>query len=133
VGIALALPGLIGGLAARFVARLIERVWDEPARKALEGLVPDERRGNIGTFLDSHFYSIATLAGSAVLIIFFRVVAAGIMSEYQSVIMYLAIAGAAGVAAFAAALALRRVYDKSLLNWRLARSRRKSVLDGIDF
>lgn len=132
-GIALAVPGLLGGLASRFVARLVERVWDEPARKALEGLIPDERRGNIGTFLDSHFYSIATLVGSAVLMVMFRAVALGMMSEYQSAVLYLAIAGAAGLGALTAALALRKVYDKSLLNWRLSRSRRKSVLDGIDF
>ena len=133
VGIALAIPGLIGGLAARFTARLVERVWDEPARKALQGLVPDERRGNIGTFLDSHFYSISTLVGSVVLIIFFRIVAVGMLTEVQSTYIYMSLAGAAGIGALWAALALRKVYDTSLLNWRLSRSRRRSVLDGIEF
>lgn len=133
VGIALAIPGLIGGLAARFTARLVERVWDEPARKSLQGLIPDERRGNIGTFLDSHFYSISTLAGSVLLIIFFRTVTVGILTEFQSIVIYMTIAGLAGTGALLAALALRKVYDTSLLNWRLSRARRRSVLDGIEF
>jgi hypothetical protein len=32
-----------------------------------------------------------------------------------------------------ATVLMRRIYEKSLLNWRLARSRRKSALDGIEF
>ncbi len=133
VGIALAVPGLIGGLAARFIARLVERVWDEPARKSLQGLIPDERRGNIGTFLDSHFYSISTLVGSILLIFLFRSVTVGMLTEFQSMVIYMTIAGAAGIGALWAALALRKVYDASLLNWRLSRARRRSVLDGIEF
>ena len=39
----------------------------------------------------------------------------------------------AGVAAIFVSIYLRKVYDTSMLNYRLARSRRKSVLDGIEF
>ena len=132
-GVALLIPGLLGGLAARFIARLVERVWDEPARKSLEGLIPDERRGNISTFLDSHFYSLSTFFGSVFLIILFQIVAAGLLTQYQSIVLYLVVAGLAGLGALWTSLALRKDYDKSLLNWRLSRSHRRSVLDGIEF
>ena len=55
------------------------------------------------------------------------------LTEYQSTVIYLLTAGAAGIGALWASLALRKVYDKSLLNWRLSRARRRSVLDGIEF
>jgi len=66
------------------------------------------------------------------LIILFQIVAIGLLSEYQSVLIYLSTAGLAGIGALWAAYSLRKVYDTSLLNWRLSRSRRRSVLDGID-
>ena len=133
-GLALALPGLIGGAAARFLARLVQRAWDEPARKSLENLVPDERRGRISAFIDSYFYALSTILGCLILGLLLLISALTSRLSPQAVtVVYLSLAGVAALGAVAGGILLRRGYDKSLLNWRLSRSRRKSVLDGLEF
>ncbi|MEW5872741.1 MAG: Npt1/Npt2 family nucleotide transporter [Chloroflexota bacterium] len=131
--VALGLPGLIGAAISRFVARTVYVAWDEPARKSLQGLVPDERRGRISTFMDSYFGAFATLFGCFLLIILLGTVSVGWLGESVISYIYLGVALATAVGSLLAGLRLRKVYDQSLLNWRLARSKRKSVLDGIDF
>ncbi len=132
-GMALALPGLIGGVAGRFLARLVEWSWDEPVRKSAQGLIPDERRGRVSAFLDSYIYAFSTIIGCILLIALFLVNAIGALPPTLVTPTYLVIAILAAVGAVMMALRLRSVYDKSLLNWRLSRSRRKSVLDEIEF
>lgn len=132
-GLALALPGLAGGAAGRFLARLLQRAWDEPARKSTENLVPDERRGRVSALLDSYLYAIATIAGCLLLAVLFLITSLGWVSAQTATWCYLGVAAVAAVGALVAAVRLRSQYDSSLLNWRLARSRRKSVLDGIEF
>ena len=129
-GLALLAPGLAGAAGGRFLARFVERAWDEPLRKATLALVPDERRGRISVFLDSYFFTAATLAGSVLLLLIFQL-RGGLPVSAQ--ITALAVAALAAAGAVWASLRARSAYGASLLNWRLARSRRKSVLDGIDF
>jgi ATP/ADP translocase len=133
VGTALAWPGLLGGAVGRFLARLVEWAWDEPVRKSAQGLIPDERRGRVSAFLDSYIYSFSTIIGCIVLIGLFLATAMGWLPEQFVAPVYLIMAIMAALGAVAMALRLRSVYDKSLLNWRLSRSRRKSVLDKIEF
>jgi MFS family permease len=130
-GIALLLPNLVGAAISRFAARFGERAWDEPVRKATLALVPDERRGRISTILDSYSFSIATIVGSAILLIIFQ--AEEYFTEISPVYVYMAVAAVASSGAIWSSRRARASYDASLLNWRLSRSRRKSVLDGIDF
>ena len=40
---------------------------DIPARKAFEGLVPDERRGRVSAFLDGMLYSLGAVLGAMLL------------------------------------------------------------------
>jgi len=126
--IALVAPGLAGAAGGRFLARFVERAWDEPLRKATLALVPDERRGRISAFLDSYFFIAATLAGSVILLVLFRT---GQPAWARASALAVALAASLGALWFG--LRARAVYDASLLNWRLSRPRRKSVLDGIDF
>ncbi len=133
VGGALALPGLVGAAGGRFLARLIQYAWDEPARKLVENLVPDERRGRVSTFLDTYYYAVATIFGCLVMGALVLLSLLGVLAEQTVIVIYLAMAGLASAGAVWSALRLRAVYDQSLLNWRLSRSRRKSVLDGIEF
>jgi ATP/ADP translocase len=129
-GLALMAPGLAGAAGGRFLARFVERAWDEPLRKATLALVPDERRGRISVFLDSYFFTAATIAGSVLLLLLIRL---DLSSVFSARMAALVIATLAAAGAVWAAVRARSAYDASLLNWRLARSRRKSVLDGIDF
>jgi hypothetical protein len=128
-----AVPALIGAAGGRFLGRVIQRGWDEPVRKSAQGLVPDERRGRVSTFIDSYFYSTATLITAALLLGLLQLGTAGIVSQETVVIIYLAAAGVAAVGSFYATIRMRAVYAQDLLNWRLARSRRKSVLDDLSF
>jgi hypothetical protein len=128
--IALAVPGFWGGAVARFGARLIQRGWEEPARKIFQGLIPDEKRGRISAFMDSYIYAIATIIGCIILIV--GLLLENMLSPALVLTGTLAVAGIAGLISFVAILRMREVFEESLLNWRFARSRRKSVLDKID-
>ena len=131
--LALAVPALLGAATSRFIARTVFTAWDDPARKSLQGLVPDERRGRISAFMDSYFITTATVAGCVVLIILHTLQSFGIITEQLATWIYLSVATLSGVAAVFVSIYLRKVYDTSMLNYRLARSKRKSVLDGIEF
>lgn len=132
-GCVLAIPGLAGAALGRFLARLVQRTWDDLARKSLQGMIPDERRGRISIVMDSYFYTIATLVGCLTIGGLLLATNWGWLSSGWAVTIYLTIAALAALGAVWASLRLRAVYDRSLLNWRLARSHRKSVLDGVEF
>ncbi len=124
---------VVGGMAGRFLARLIQTAWDEPARKSVQGLVPDERRGRISVFLDSYCYALATIGGCLLLGGLVLLQTLQWVSADSMPWVYLSCGLLSAGLALWAAWRLRSVYDASLLNWRLARSRRRSVLDGIEF
>lgn len=132
-GLALSISSVFGAASARFVARTVYAGWDDPARKSLQGLVPDEKRGRISAFMDSYFVTTATVVGCIVLIILLALVSKGVITSILAVTIYLSIALVAAVVGIVAFIYLRSVYDTSMLNYRLARSKRKSVLDGIEF
>ena len=132
-GMALGLRGILGGVGGRFLARLVQRGLDEPSRRSLQGLIPDERRGSVSAFLDSYLYAVATLVGCAVLVVLAWLASSGKLPGEMVPLVYLLVGALAALGAVWAALRLRATYDVSMLNWRLARSRRRSVLDGIEF
>jgi len=131
--VALALPNLVGAAVSRFLSRTVLDAWDDPSRKALQGLIPDERRGRIATFMDSYFITSATILACVLLVVLLSLVGSGLISLGLATKIYLAVAGLAGIGGIASSIYLKRVYDSSLLNYRLSRSKRKSVLDGIEF
>ncbi len=133
LGMAIAITGLIGAGAGRFFARLIQRGWDEPSRKSLQGLIPDERRGRIATFMDTTFYTSATIVSALTLWLLAYLFKYGFLSDVIYRNIYLGIGISAAVGALLASLRMLRVYDASLLDWRFSRSKRKSVLDNIEF
>ena len=132
-GVALSVSSVFGAASARFVARTVYAGWDDPARKSLQGLVPDEKRGRISAFMDSYFITTATVIGCIVLIILLALVSNSIITSVLAITIYLSIALVAALLGIIAFIYLRKVYDTSMLNYRLARSKRKSVLDGIEF
>jgi len=126
------LPGIYGAAGARFIIRLVQQSWDEPARKSLENLVPDERRGRVSVMIDRYLYDFSTIIGSLVLaaLLFLSTLW---LTENLVIWIYLGLAFFASLLAVNSANKLRNKYEESLLDWRLSRSRRKSVLDGIEF
>lgn len=132
-GLALALPGVLGAAAARYVARLTQQSWDEPARKSLQNLIPDERRGRVSVVVDRYFYDISTIVGSLTLGLLLFISSVSSVAHSVMFYVYLGLAVVASLIAVWAGFRIRASYDQSLLDWRLIRPRRKSALDGIEF
>lgn len=132
-GLALYLPSLFGAASARFIARTVYTAWDDPARKALQGLVPDEKRGRISAFMDSYFVTTATVVACILLVTLLAFVSNNSITREVASSIYLGIGIFASLIAIGVFFYLRKIYDTSMLNYRLARSKRKSVLDGIEF
>jgi ATP:ADP antiporter, AAA family len=82
--------------------------------------------------IDRYFYDVSTIVASLVLGLLVFIGLRTAASEIMSYI-YIGLAVLASLVAIWSAFRLRAKYDESLLDWRLARSRRKSVLTGIEF
>ena len=130
--LAFLVPGVYGAAGARYVVRLVQQAWDEPARKSLENLIPDERRGRVSVVIDRYFYDLSTIVASLVLGLLLLLGSNGTVSQI-TIYIYMGLAVVASLIAIWAGFRLRARYDESMLDWRLARSRRKSVLTGIEF
>lgn len=133
VALVLLWPGLMGIALGKFFARLVERAWDEPGRKSVQSMVPDERRGRVSAFFDSNFFALATILGAIIISVLLIGVDAGWLTLAAAQTIYLIVAILGGFAGLWASWKLYHVYDKSLLNWRFSRARRKSILDNIEF
>jgi ATP:ADP antiporter, AAA family len=124
-----ALPGFGSAVGALFLFRLVGETFHDSAKKALQGLVPEERRGRVSLVLESVAISIGTIAGA--LLIGAVTIASDGGVRFDPTAVILAVALAAAIAAVFAARRMRRSYEVSLLSWRLARRPRTtaSLLD----
>jgi ATP/ADP translocase len=112
--------------------RLCKETIDESARKSFQALVPEERRGRVSMFMDSYLFSGGAVIGSVfvglVLLLDQRF---DLISPYT---IYLGIAFVATAISLWFAVKMYRVYDASLLNWRLKRRQRAAnVLNKLEF
>jgi ATP/ADP translocase len=123
---------LLGAVGGVMLLRLSQYTIDEPTRKAFLSLVPEERRGRVSIFLESYLYFLGTVLGC---LITGAIVVVGILSfNADYYLIYLGFSILLAAFAIWAILNMRRVYDSSLLNWRLKRRQRgKSVLDRLEF
>jgi len=124
----------VGVGLGRLIMRVFQRGWDEPSRKSALALVPDERRGRVSTIMENYFYTVASILGSLIVgVLLLLSEQFDVITRDQATIGYLSVVGVGAMVAIYATYKIRGVYEESLLNWRLSRSRRKSVLDGIEF
>jgi hypothetical protein len=124
--------GLAGAVGGVFAMRLSQYTVDEPTRKAFQSLVPEERRGRVSIFLESYLYFAGTVLGC--LITGLIVIIGTLTGSQVYPTIYLALSALSAAYAVWMIERMRRVYDSSLLNWRLKRRQRgRSVLDGIEF
>lgn len=134
---ALFAPGLWTGVAAYFVAYAIYNAWDAPAFSALQGLIPEERRGLVVTIVSNYAYAFGSALGSlavGLLVWLPRWLPSIALSDAQITTGYLGLALLTAAAAIWAAWQVRRCYEESMLSWRLTRrSRAASVLDKLEF
>jgi hypothetical protein len=82
--------------------------------------------------IDRYFYDVSTILASLVLGLLVWIGLRTTASTFMTYI-YIGLAIVASLVAIWSALRLRAKYDQSMLDWRLSRSRRKSVLTGIEF
>lgn len=112
--------------------KLTRDTVDESARKSFQALIPEERRGRVSTFMDSYLPALGTVTAC---VIMGAVILIGKWAGLENA--YLIYLGLAGVGAFIGVWAIfrmRKMYDSSLLNWRLKRRQRgASVFDKMEF
>lgn len=122
--LSLVFPVMASSALAQGVARTNYDTVDVSARKAFQAFVPDERRGRVSMFIDSYLPSLGTIIGSLVT---FAIVLIGLnlgQSRIWYSSIYLGVAIAVALISLGAGFRMRKVYDASLLNWRLKRRRR---------
>jgi hypothetical protein len=126
----MALPLLMAVVAGRGLFRVVQSSVDEPSRKAFLSLVPDNLRGRVSVFLDSYVFVSGVMIGCVlmgILILVFR-------QSPLVVPLYLGLAALAACVALWASLNIRKVYDSSLLNWRLKKRRiNAGIMDKLNF
>ncbi len=128
----LAVPGLSTSIGALLLEKLSVYAIDEPARKSFQALVPEERRGRVSIFMDSYLYAGGSIVGAVLLLVIIGISTWLGWSGYPY--LYLGMGVLMALFALWAIFQMRRVYDKSLFNWRIKRrQRRASVLDDLDF
>ncbi len=128
--LALFVPGLGGAGSAQVLTQVVKWGWDAPARAAFQGLLPDERRGRIATFLDSYVATFGSFGACTVLAAL--LLAAGGSGAAWLAPAYLGAAGLAGGAGMWFSQRVAAVYDQSMLNWRMGSRRRSRVLQALD-
>lgn len=129
-----AIPGISGSVMAMALQKLPQYSIDETARKSLQSLVPEERRGRVSLFIDSYLIAAGVMIGA---VLVGGIAAAGyglgIDQAWRAVYLYGPMAAIAALFSLWSILQMRKVYDSSLLNWRLKRRQRgRSVLDNLD-
>jgi MFS family permease len=125
----LAAPGLVSATLGLGVSYLTRDTLDESAQKSLQALVPEERRGRVSLFMDSYLYAVGTILGCLVTGAVVLLAASQNLVDYY---MYLALAGVFSLLALGAIYKMHRVYDISLLSWRLRRRRRRASVSSIN-
>jgi hypothetical protein len=123
VGGAIASPAIFAIVSAMAVIKLVRETMDESARKNFQSLVPEERRGRVSTFMDNYLPAVGTILACVVTGL---IVLVGLQINRDLHLVYLSVALLCGGIAFWATLKMRKVYESSLLNWRLKRRQRTS-------
>ena len=121
----LALPGVGSAIGALFLLRLVGETFHDSAKKALQGLVPEDRRGRVSLILESVVVSLGTIVGA--LVIGIVTIASGAGERFAAQPVYLAVALASTTVALIAVWRMRRTYESSLLSWRLQRRQRSGA------
>jgi AAA family ATP:ADP antiporter len=122
------LQGMVSTVGGFVVPKITQYTVDESTRKAFQALVPEERRGRVSMFMESYLFALGTFAGSLVILAVLLVSAS--LGEMLSSYIYRSLAVLTALVVVGAVLLMRRVYERSMFDWRLKRRQRAvSVLD----
>lgn len=132
LGWMLALPGLVSGFGGILLNKIPLYSVDESTRKGFQALIPEERRGRVSIFMDSYIYALGAIVGVAVIAL--ALTLADNLDFADPFHIYLGVGVVMAFLAILALLRLRSVYEVSLMNWRLRRRQRSTILiDNLDF
>lgn len=124
--------GPVSAVLSYALLKLTDGTLNESSRKSFQSLIPEERRGRVSMFMDSYLLAFGTVLGS--LITAAIVYGSPLLSLQSPQQVYLILGMGAALLALTGIILMRRVYDQSLLNWRLKRRQRgNSILDKISF
>ncbi len=127
----LVFPGIFMILLARLLGRAALYGLDEPARKSLQGLIPDEKRGRVSSFLDGYLLALGVIGACLFLLVLLWAERGGWLPFGWAAWVYLLVGVIVAAGTLWAARKMWLHYDQSMLNFRLARRKRGSDL--IDF
>ena len=126
-------PNFVGSLVGIFLQKTSQYGIDEPARKSLQALVPQERRGRVSNFIDGYMIGLGGILG-ALIIAMFTITGWLTGLDLVSSNLYLVGAMITPVVALISTWKMYQAYTMSMLDWRLHRRKRgDSVLDSLDF
>jgi ATP/ADP translocase len=129
---AAAVYAFISVVIVRFAANVVATTFERPARKAVQGLVPEGKRGRVTTFIDSFLFAIAQLTACAILGVGIVLHRAGVFGSTGVAVGNLVVGAISALLAVYFVTRLRATYDASMVNWRLARRKRGSAIDSLD-
>lgn len=120
-------PGFISAVGASFSSRITLNAFESPARKSVQGLIPDAKRGRVSTFLDSYVYAIGTIVGCLLLETFIILLRNKIINATTTIILYEGLGTLIALVTLFFVFRLRKTYDESLWHPTLARRKRRGV------
>ncbi|MFH7242442.1 MAG: hypothetical protein ACHWZW_06280 [Spirulina sp.] len=125
---ALGVAGLAGAVLSVTLLKLPLYGVDETARKNLQGLIPEERRGRVSLFMDGYVIALGSMIGA---MMGAGALYLGTQFAFPSQTGLRLLVVGLGCVAIYMALQVRRTYEASMLNWRLKRRQRgrSSILD----
>ncbi len=132
LAVAFAWPSLIGVVIGEYLARMTLQGIDEPARRAFLGLVPDERRGRVSAFMEGYLYPAGSILSCLIVQGVLIAVRQHLLAQQVGRALYFGLAGVCTAVALWAIIRFRAHYDVSMLNWRLRRRQRKSILSNLE-
>jgi hypothetical protein len=122
-------PNIFGVLGGMFIPKWLQKTVDESGMNSIQGLVPEEKRGRVSSFIKSYPPAIGTILG-AILIGIILITGNSAWNVYA----YLSIGVLSSILAIVFIYEMYRTYDISLLNWRMKRRQRgASVASRLDF
>lgn len=120
----LLIGGLLVGTGGIIAVWVLYNTLDQSTRKAIQSLIPEERRGRVSLFMDSYVPALGVIVAGLSVHAIVRL--APVIGLADGSPIYLSVGLIAAVLSIGAVLKLRQVYDASLLNWRMNRRKRGS-------
>lgn len=131
-GLMLAFPTFLASALGITATRVVRDTIDESSQKALQAVVPSEKRGRVSVFIDSYVLALGTVAACLLLLAILGL--ERVWGPTVARTLYLTLAFTATAVGVWASVRLRNVYENSMLNWRLRRRQRGGgVIDRLDF